>query len=118
MAVMPAATATAEPPLEPPGVRTGSQGLRAGPNTRFSVVALCPCSGVLVLPTMMAPAARTRSVHIAFDSAIPSLTSDPCESRTPATASRSLIGTGTPCRGPTSRPCMTASSAARASPMA
>ena len=118
MAVMPAATAAAAPPLEPPGVRSGSQGLRAGPNTRFSVVALCPCSGVLVLPTMIPPAARTRSVHRAFDGAVPSSTSEPWESRTPATASRSLIGTGTPCRGPNSRPRMTASSAARASLMA
>ena len=118
IAVMPAATATAAPPLEPPGVRAGSHGLRAGPVTRFSVVPLWPCSGVLVLPTMMPPAARTRSVHMALDAAIPSSTSEPCDNLKPSTASRSLIGTGMPCRGPRSRPSMTTCSASRAAVMA
>ena len=49
---MPAATAAAEPLLEPPGVRAGSSGLRV---PRGSVAAN---SVVTVLPTMTAPAAR------------------------------------------------------------
>jgi hypothetical protein len=36
-APIPAATAAAEPPLEPPGVRLGSQGLRVGPKSALSV---------------------------------------------------------------------------------
>ena len=38
MAHMPAATAAPAPPLEPPGVRSGFQGLRDGSPSRFSVV--------------------------------------------------------------------------------
>src|SRR5262245_25754716 len=34
---IPAATATADPPLEPPGMRSVSQGFRAGPYAEFSV---------------------------------------------------------------------------------
>jgi hypothetical protein len=36
-ATMPAATAEALPPLEPPGVLARFQGLRVGPKRRFSV---------------------------------------------------------------------------------
>ena len=57
---MPAATAAAEPPEEPPGVRVGSQGLRAGPQACGSVTFLAPNSGVLVLPKMTSPASRQR----------------------------------------------------------
>ena len=34
---MPAASAAADPPLEPPGVRSRFHGFRVGPNTRFAV---------------------------------------------------------------------------------
>ena len=43
---MPAATAAAEPPLEPPGVRSRRQGLRVIPNRRFFVNPVNPNSGV------------------------------------------------------------------------
>src|SRR6266436_10020758 len=46
---MRAATAAAEPPDEPPALRLGLQGLRVGPNSAGSVLALMPSSGVLVL---------------------------------------------------------------------
>src|SRR5699024_712792 len=52
----PAATAAAEPPEEPPGERWGHQGLRVIPNAAPSVNGHCPISGVLVLPTITAPA--------------------------------------------------------------
>src|SRR5208282_5310712 len=52
-----AATAAADPPLEPPVERVTSQGLRLGPKASGSVVALSPNSGVLVLPTLIKPAA-------------------------------------------------------------
>ena len=58
MGTMPAATAAAEPPLDPPGVRVGSQGLRVGPCSSGSVTAASPNSGVLVLPRMIRPARR------------------------------------------------------------
>src|ERR1700733_8528326 len=52
-----AATAAQDPPLDPAGVRVGSQGLRVGPPAGGSVVATAPNSGVLVLPRLMKPAA-------------------------------------------------------------
>ncbi|MBP1633312.1 MAG: hypothetical protein H6Q11_1600 [Acidobacteria bacterium] len=60
MGTMPAATAAAEPPLDPPGVTFVSQGLRHGPCNSGSVTAAKPNSGVLVLPRMMRPARRWR----------------------------------------------------------
>ena len=57
-ATMPLATAAADPPDEPPVLRPGSQGLRAGGNDRASVVTVVPISGTLVRPSGMKPAAR------------------------------------------------------------
>ena len=57
---MPAATAAAEPPLEPPGVRSSPHGLRVGPNRRVSVVGRIAISGSAVLPTITNPARRSR----------------------------------------------------------
>ena len=62
---MPAATATADPPLDPPGVRVGSHGLRAGPNAEFSLDEPIANSSQLVLPTMTAPARSSRSTTVA-----------------------------------------------------
>ena len=62
----PAATAAAEPPLEPPGTRLVSWGLRVGPNAEFSVEEPMANSSRLVLPTMTAPAARRRSTTVAL----------------------------------------------------
>ena len=59
----PAATAAPAPPLEPPGVRAGFHGLRVMPKSGLSVTALWPNSGVVVLPTMMAPAPLSRSTQ-------------------------------------------------------
>ena len=53
---IPAATATAEPPLEPPGDREGSCGLRTGPNAESSLVVPYANSCRLVLPMTIAPA--------------------------------------------------------------
>jgi hypothetical protein len=57
---MRAATATAAPPLLPPQVFVTSKGLRVGPNTSLKVCEPAPNSGVFVLPTVIAPAARIR----------------------------------------------------------
>src|SRR5690348_13981050 len=52
----PPATAAAAPPLEPPGVRVVSHGLRHAPFNSDSVCAIVPNSGVFVLPRMTKPA--------------------------------------------------------------
>ncbi len=57
---IPAATAAAEPPEEPPGVRAWSQGLRVTPVWRGSVVGRIPNSGMLVMPMTTKPASRSR----------------------------------------------------------
>ena len=54
---MRAATAAAEPPLEPLEVRSRFHGLRVGPNSSGSVTLVTPSSGVLVLPKITRPAA-------------------------------------------------------------
>src|SRR5687768_1263932 len=61
---MPAATAAAEPPLEPPGEWSRFQGLRVGPKRRGSVEGASPISGVLDLPTMTRPARLRRKVRV------------------------------------------------------
>src|ERR1700674_3668518 len=63
--VIPAATATAEPPLEPPGMRVGSRGLGEGPNAEFSVDDPIANSSRFVLPRMTAPAASSRVITVA-----------------------------------------------------
>src|SRR5205807_4129232 len=59
----PAATAAAEPPEEPPGVRLRSQGLRAAPYNRGSVIGGRPNSGTLVLAKGMKPARLNRATR-------------------------------------------------------
>lgn len=53
----PAATAAAEPLLDPPGVRSACHGLRVGPGWKVA------SSVVTVLPEMHAPACRSRATH-------------------------------------------------------
>src|ERR1700722_7290044 len=57
---MPVATATADPPEDPAGLSSGFQGLRVTPNTSLKVLAPAANSGVLVLPSTIAPAASSR----------------------------------------------------------
>src|SRR5205807_10273914 len=52
---IPAATAAADPPLDPPGVRSSDHGFRVGPTRRDSVVGRIPISGSAVLPTITNP---------------------------------------------------------------
>src|SRR5438477_783805 len=59
-----AATATAEPPADPPGTRSVPQGLRVGPNAEFSVEEPMANSSQLVLPTNTAPAPRRRATAV------------------------------------------------------
>ena len=61
----PAATAAADPPLDPPGTRDVSRGLRVGPNAEFSVLEPIANSSRFVLPIRTAPASRSRPTIVA-----------------------------------------------------
>src|SRR5271156_589451 len=61
----PAATAAAEPPLEPPGTRSSATGFRTGPYAEFSFELPMANSSQLVLPRMTAPARSSRSIAVA-----------------------------------------------------
>src|SRR4029077_9302663 len=61
----PATTAIADPPLEPPGLRVGSCGLRATPHHGLALLTPYANSCRLVFPKMMAPAARSRATAAA-----------------------------------------------------
>src|SRR5499426_2496355 len=70
---IPAATAAAEPPLEPPAVCSRLHGLRVGPKRRGSVDGARPISGVLVLPKITRPARLYRAViSLSWSATLPS----------------------------------------------
>src|SRR5205807_10082276 len=111
----PRATAAAAPPLDAPGVRDGSHGFRVGPNRGLSVTALCPNSEVLVLPTITAPATRSRPTTSASSDGTSSANSrEPPVLTSPRVGSTSFTDTGTPQSGPIGSPFITAISASRA----
>ncbi|AKS35705.1 hypothetical protein AFA91_31570 [Mycolicibacterium goodii] len=61
---MPAATAAADPPLDPPGVSARSQGLRVTPCSADAVKDARPNSGEAVTPMGTAPAATARCTSV------------------------------------------------------
>src|SRR5689334_14331587 len=63
--VIDAATATALPPDDPPGVRVGSHGFFAVPNALFSFEEPIANSSMLHLPGKTASAARRRATTVA-----------------------------------------------------
>ena len=65
MRTMPAATAAAEPPDDPPGTRSGASGCRVGPNALFSVDEPIANSSMFDLATTTAPASRKRATTVA-----------------------------------------------------
>src|ERR1700756_4472774 len=65
---MPVATATADPPEEPAGLSAQFHGLRVAPKSAFTVFAPVANSGVLVLPSTIAPAAA-RALSLACSAA-------------------------------------------------
>ena len=97
-----AATAAADPPLEPPGVRSSAQGLCVGPNRRGSVVGRMPNSGVFVLPRTISPACSNRATSsLCSEGTYSPRKPLPSVIRTPAySARRSLRRNGTPANGP------------------
>src|SRR5215831_14182085 len=93
----PAATAAAPPPVEPPGVRERSQGLRDSPKSRLSVEPRQANSGRFVLPTKIAPAARRPATLGASSAATNSASKrEPYDTRSPTVQRLSLIEIGTP----------------------
>src|SRR5437762_3910926 len=90
----PAATATAEPPDEPPGTRARSHGLRALPYAEFSLDEPIANSSQFVLPTITAPAALSRAVTVASYGGTKSASMrDAAVVRMPAVAITSLTAT-------------------------
>ncbi len=100
-ATIPPATAAALPPDDPPAVSSGCSGLRVIPKRAFSVTGRRPSSGVFVLPTMIAPASRSRRTWAESWSAIQSpKASLPSLVGIPSVAeSRSFTPIGTPQSG-------------------
>ena len=110
-----AATAAAAPPLDPPGVRSVSQGFLPVMPREFSHVPTKPSSEQFVLPSMMPPSRRMRSRNAAWFWGTWSLKMmEPLVVRMPPVIWLSLMGMGRPWRGPRSSPRMMAFSAALA----
>src|SRR3984957_8769037 len=100
-----AATAAAEPPDEPPGIRVRSHGLRLGPKAEFSVEEPMANSSKLVLPMMIAPACRSRLVTVdSYGGCQPARMREPQVVGMPTVVKRSLTATGTPASGPSGAP--------------
>ena len=97
---MPAATAAAAPPDEPPGVRCRSHGLRVGPKMRASLTGSTANSGSVVVPTITNPASRRRrTTWWSWSATLSCSSSQPNVRRRPRTARLFLIAIGTPANG-------------------
>ena len=95
------ATAAADPPEEPPVMRSEPNGLWAGPHAEIRLVVPNASSCMLHLPTTMAPALRKRVTTSASRSAtFPRYASQQPVVSWPATSNRSFTATGTPASGP------------------
>lgn len=64
---MPAATAAAEPPEDPPGTRSRSQGLLVVPKYEVSVDEPNANSSIFVLPRQMPPASSVLATQVAVN---------------------------------------------------
>src|SRR5437773_98769 len=97
-----AATAAADPPLDPPGARSSAHGLRVGPKAEFSVDEPIANSSQLVLPTTIAPARSRRVTTVAsYGGTNDSRIFDPAVVRTPRVQRLSFSAIGTPASGVT-----------------
>src|SRR4029453_2763510 len=94
---IPAATAAAEPPDDPPGTRDVSQGFLTGPNAEFSFEEPIANSSQFVLPMITAPASLNLSIAVAlYGGWYGPRMRDPQEVCSPFTQMLSLIAIGTP----------------------
>src|SRR6476646_4512655 len=81
---VPCATTAADPPLDPPGTRSGATGLRTGPNAEFSFDDPIANSSQLVFPRITPPADSMRSTAVAsYGATNLSSSRDPHVVRTP-----------------------------------
>src|SRR2546425_1660455 len=104
----PAATAAALPPLDPPGTRVRSCGLRVGPNAEFSVDEPMANSSMFVLPTTTAPAPASRCTTVAsYGGRQLSRILDEHVVGIPRVHNTSFRAMGTPASGPGSSPAAT-----------
>ena len=114
----PSATETAAPDDEPPGMRatTASAGLRGVPWCGLMPTPEKANSVMLVLPTIAAPASRSRATAAASCTAggAPRRSTEPASVVRPATSYRSFTDTGSPASGGSGSPRASRSSAARA----
>ena len=114
-AAIPAATAAALPPLEPPGSRAGLRGLRVKPSADW-VNPHTASSGIRVLPTTTAPARRSRLTSSSSRRAgAVEVAADPWRVACPATGTLSFTATGTPASGSANRSGRASTPAASAS---
>src|SRR5207253_2456244 len=98
---MPAATAAAAPPDDPPGVREGSRGFLVSPCMRLVVNQRYENAGVLVRPRITAPALRRLSTTGLLLRAIRSRCSvTPLVVAKPVWSILTLAVAGTPASGP------------------
>ncbi len=95
----PAAVAEADPPLDPPGVREVSHGLRVMPHASVSVKPQMASSGRFVLPRTIAPAARSRRTISPSAVAGSSKPLVPQAVTSPSRSSVSFTAMGTPASG-------------------
>src|SRR6185503_3450723 len=99
-----AATVTAEPPLDPPGMRSSAHGFRVTPNAEFSVDDPMANSSQFVLPTITAPAASRCFTTVASNGGTNlSRIFDEAVVRTPRVQRLSFSATGTPASGNVAR---------------
>ncbi|GAB4005874.1 hypothetical protein GCM10029992_54990 [Glycomyces albus] len=103
---IPAARAAALPPLEPPGVTAGFQGLRVMPSSGLSVTAFQASSGVVVLPSSTRPCSRSRAVTglSMSQSWFGSMQREPRSVGQPRVRNMSLMEAGTPSSHPMGLP--------------
>ena len=95
----PEATAAALPPEDPPGTRSVFHGFRVIAIGE-SVLPQMHNSGTAVIPTTIAPAARNlATTGWSFAAGLAEVAVEPLRSGSPATATLSLIATGTPASG-------------------
>ena len=110
----PAATATADPPDEPPGTRSSDHGFFTGPNAEFSFELPIANSSRFVFPTMTAPCASRRSTTVAeYAGMYPSRMREPAVVGIFFVPMMSLHAHGMPVSGGAS-PALSRASAARA----
>ena len=108
----PATMEAPAPPLDPPDVRSVFQGFLQGSPNLFSLAPSSPNSGEFVLPSIIAPAAKTLSTTAQSASGILSLyAKEPPVVFTPLVICKSFMEIGIPCRAPRSSPLTTACSA-------